>query len=163
MTAFDYAVLGAMGASLFLGFWRGVVSETLALAAWVVGFFAARAYAGDVAALYGRWLADVTLRYAAGFATVVVAVLVVFAVGRLALSLLLRAVGLGLIDRLLGAAFGVGRGVLIALIAVLLGGMTALPKEPWWRDAVLAPPLETAVIAMKPWLPPDVAKRIRYR
>lgn len=155
--------MGAIAASSLLGAWRGVVSEMLALAAWVVGFLVARAYAGDVSALFGHWLTDPTLRYAAGFASVVVGVLLVFGIGRLVLSLLLRAVGLGLIDRLLGAAFGIGRGVLIAVVAVLLGGMTALPKEPWWRDAVLAPPLETAVIAMKPWLPPDVAKRIRYR
>jgi len=163
VTAFDYAVLGVLGASLLLGLWRGVVSEVLALAAWIVGFLAARAYAGEAAALYGRWLADATWRYAAGFATVVIGVLVVFAVGRLALSLLLRAVGLGLIDRLLGAAFGVLRGVAMAVVAVLLGGMTALPKEAWWREATLAAPLETAVIALKPWLPPEVAKRIRYR
>ncbi len=163
MTAFDYAILGAIGASVFLGLWRGVVSEMLALAAWVVGFLAARAYAGHVAPLFGHWLAQPSLRYAAGFATVVVVVLVVVAVARLILSTILRAAGLGAIDRALGAAFGVGRGVLISLLAVLLGGLTALPKEPWWRDAALAPPLETAVIAMKPWLPPEVAKRIRYR
>jgi membrane protein required for colicin V production len=33
----------------------------------------------------------------------------------------------------------------------------------WWREAMLAHPLETAVIAAKPWLPAEVAKRIRYR
>jgi membrane protein required for colicin V production len=163
VTAFDYAVFAVIGASVFLGLWRGVVSEMLALAAWVVGFLVARAYAGHVAAVYGRWIADPTLRYGAGFATVVVAVLVVFGVGRVALAHLLRAVGLGLIDRFLGAAFGVARGVVIALAAVMLAGMTPLPKERWWRDAALAPPLETGVIAMKPWLPPEVAKRIRYR
>ena len=163
MTLFDYAVLGAIGASLLLGLWRGVVSELLALAAWVAGFLAARAYAGEAAAFFSRWVTDGTLRYAAGFAAVLVGVLLVFGVARLVLSLLLRAVGLGLIDRLLGAAFGIGRGVLIVLFAVLLGGMTSLPRESWWQEAALAPPLETAVIAIKPWLPPDVAKKIRYR
>jgi membrane protein required for colicin V production len=163
VTAFDYGVLAVIGASVFLGLWRGVVSEMLALAAWVVGFLAARAYAVHVAVVYGRWIADPTLRYGAGFATIVVAVLVVFGVGRVALAHLLRAIGLGLVDRFLGSAFGVARGVVIALVAVMLGGMTPLPKEPWWREAVLAPPLETGVIAMKPWLPPEVAKRIRYR
>ena len=71
--------------------------------------------------------------------------------------------GLGWADRTLGAVFGAGRGVLVALILVLIGGLTPLPKEVWWREATLAPPLETAVIAAKPWLPAEVAKRIRYR
>ena len=163
MTAFDYAVLALIGASVLLGLWRGVASEMLALVAWVAGFVAARQFGREVGVLYAPWIADPALMMAAGFATVFLTVLVVFALGRFVVSLLLRAVGLGVLDRLLGAVFGVARGVLMALAAVLVGGMTSLPKEPWWQGAVLAPPLETAVIAAKPWLPPDVTKRIRYR
>jgi membrane protein required for colicin V production len=163
VTVFDYAVLGIIAASLLLGAWRGVVSEILALAAWVVAFVAARMFAGDVAPVYGKLLPDATWRYVAGFATVCLAVLVVFSIGRLVARLLMKAVGLGWADRTLGAVFGIGRGVLVALLLVLIGGLTPLPKEAWWRDASLAPPLETAIIAGKPWLPADLAKRIRYR
>lgn len=163
MTVFDYAVLGIVAASLLLGMWRGVVSEILALAAWVVAFVVARMFAGDVAPVFGKLLPDATLRYVAGFATVCLAVLVVFSIGRLVARLLMKAVGLGWADRTLGAVFGIGRGVVVALLLVLIGGLTPLPKEAWWREATLAPPLETAVIAAKPWLPADLAKRIRYR
>jgi membrane protein required for colicin V production len=79
------------------------------------------------------------------------------------ISLMLKAVGLGLLDRLLGASFGVLRGILVVWVAVLVAGMTPLPKAGWWRDAMLALPLETAVIAAKPWLPAEAAKRIRFR
>jgi membrane protein required for colicin V production len=163
VTLFDYAVLGIIAASLLLGMWRGVVSEILALAAWVVAFVVGRMYAADVAPVYGKLLPDPLLRYVAGFATVAVAVLLVFSIGRLVARLLMKAVGLGWADRTLGAVFGIGRGVAVALLLVLVGGLTPLPKESWWRDASLAPPLETAIIAAKPWLPADLAKRIRYR
>lgn len=163
MTAFDWVVLAVVGASLLLGFWRGVVSEILALAAWVAAFFAARAFGGTAAAGLSRWVAEPAAATVAGYAAVFVGVLILFGVARLLLSWLLRAVGLGVLDRLLGSVFGVARGVLIVLAGVLLAGMTSMPKERWWREAVFAPPLETAVIAAKPWLPPDVAKRIRYR
>lgn len=163
MTAFDFALLAIVGASVLLGAWRGVVSELLALGAWVAAFFAARHFGADAGRVLAKWIADPALSVAAGYAAVFFAVVLVFAVGRLVVSLMLRAVGLGLVDRLLGAAFGVARGAAIAFLVVLVGGMTALPKETWWRDATFAPPLETAVIAAKPWLPADVAKRIRYR
>jgi membrane protein required for colicin V production len=163
VTAFDFTVLALIGASVLLGLWRGVASEVLALAAWVAGFFAARYFGHEAGGLLATWIADPALSMAAGFAAVFLAVLVVFALGRFVVSLLLRAVGLGLLDRLLGGVFGIVRGVFMVLAAVLVGGMTSLPKEPWWREAMLAPPLETAVIAAKPWLPPEVAKRIRYR
>jgi membrane protein required for colicin V production len=163
VTAFDFALLGILGASVLLGLWRGVVSEVLALAAWVAAFFVARQFGPEAGRLLATWIADPALAAAAGFAAVVIAVLVLFGLGRLVVSLLLRAVGLGLVDRLLGGVFGVARGMLVALALVLIGGMTSLPRQAWWRDATFAPPLETAVIAAKPWLPVDVAKRIRFR
>lgn len=163
MTWFDYAVLAVIAASLLLGLWRGVVSEILALAAWVLAFFVAREFAPTVSDLFAGWLSDKSGQYLAGFAAVFVGVLIVVGIARLVVSFLLRAVGLGLIDRLLGAIFGIARGVLVVLIAVMLGGLTPLPKEAWWRNAVLAPPLETAVLAAKPWLPASMAQKIRYR
>lgn len=163
MTPFDYVVLGIVGASALIGVLRGVVSEILALAAWVAGIVAARAWAEPVGNSFSSWLGEPALRQAAGFVAVVAGVLVLFALGRRVLSLLLKAVGLGPADRVLGAAFGVMRGALIVLAMVLLAGMTSLPKAPWWREAMLSPPLETAVVAAKPWLPAEVGKRIRYR
>jgi len=35
-------------------------------------------------------------------------------------------------------------------VVVLLAGLTALPQQPWWRQAVLAPPFETSVLAARP-------------
>jgi len=82
---------------------------------------------------------------------------------RLAVRGLLKALGLSLSDRLLGVVFGAVRGLAIVLVLVVVGGMTSLPKEKWWADAYFSAPLETAVLAGKPWLPVDVAKRIRFR
>lgn len=163
MTVFDYAVLAIVAASILLGAWRGLVSEVLALAAWVAALLAGRALAPEMAPVFGEWLQEPALRYAAAFVAIVVAVLVAAALLRLALSKLLRAIGLGPLDRFLGAVFGVARGVLVVLLCVLIGGLTVLPQQAWWRQAWLAPPLETAVLAAKPWLPAAVAKRIRYR
>ncbi|MCX7167506.1 MAG: CvpA family protein [Rhodocyclales bacterium] len=163
MTAFDYAVLTVIAASVLLGFWRGVVSEIMALAAWVAAFLVARAEASAVARWLSGQIAEPGMRLAVAYVLVFVGVLLVFAIARMLISLMLKAVGLGLLDRSLGAAFGVLRGILVVLVAVLVAGMTPLPKAGWWRDAMLAPPLETAVIAAKPWLPADAAKRIRFR
>ncbi|MCB1890610.1 MAG: CvpA family protein [Rhodocyclaceae bacterium] len=163
MTVFDYAVLAIVTASILLGVWRGLISEVLALAAWVAALLAGRALAPEMAPMFGEWLKEPALQYAAAFAVIALAVLVVIALLRIALSKLLRAIGLGPLDRFLGAVFGVARGGLVVLLCVLIGGLTVLPQQAWWRQAWMAPPLETAVLAAKPWLPDAVAKRIRYR
>lgn len=163
MTPFDYAVLAVIGLSLLVGGWRGVVSEILALLAWVAAFLAARAWAEPAGQLVASGMTEPLWRQVSGFIVVFVAVLVSFALARWLLSLLLKAAGLRTLDRVLGAIFGIARGVLIVWVAVLLAGLSALPQQSWWRQAWLAPPFETAVLAAKPWLPPDLAKRIHYR
>lgn len=163
MTFFDYGVIGIVGASLLLAAWRGVVGELIALAAWVVAFFAAREFGAEVANSFFTGIADPAIRTLAGFAAVFVGVLVIMSLGRLAASSMIRALGLGLTDRLLGLVFGLMRGVLIVLILVAVGGMTALPMQSWWVQAQLASPCETAVLAAREWMPDEVAKRIKFR
>jgi len=163
LTLFDFVVLGLIALSLSIGVWRGVVSEILALIAWVAAFLAARAWGERVGDLTASQLVDPFWRHAVGFLEVFVGVLVLFALGRWLMALLLKAVGLRPLDRILGAVFGIARGILVAWVAVLVSGFTPLPRETWWRQAVLAPPLETAALAARPWLPPNLAERIRYR
>lgn len=163
MTLFDYVVLGVVGISMLLGGWRGVVSEILALVAWVVAFLAARTWAVAAGEIVAAEMAEPFLRQIIGFLVVFVLVLIAFGLTRWLISLLLKAVGLRPLDRLLGAMFGIARGALVVWVGVLLAGLTAIPQQVWWRQAALAPPIETAVLAARPWLPPELSRRIRYR
>ena len=164
MTAFDYVVMAIVAASVLLGVWRGVVGEVIALVAWVLAFFAAKWWGSEVAqVVFGGVIADPALRTVAAWVTVFVVVLVLMALLRLAVNGLLKALGLSLTDRLLGVIFGLARGLLIVLVLVAVGGMMSVAKEKWWSGAYFSAPLETAVLASKPWLPPEVAKRIRFR
>lgn len=163
MTAFDYAVLTIVLASAAIGAWRGVIGEIIALIAWVLAFFAAKWWGAEIGQALFSGIADPGLRIVAGWAAVIVIVLVLMALLRLAVRGLLKALGLSLSDRLLGIVFGLARGLLIVLVLVALGGMTALPKEKWWSEAMLSAPLETGLLACKPWLPPTLSKRIRFK
>ena len=164
MTLFDYVVLGIIAASLLLGFWRGVVGEMLSLAAWVLAFFAARMFGPELGeALFTGKIVEPGWRLVAGYAVAFIGVLLVVALVKLAVRGLLKALGLGLTDRMLGVLFGILRGVLVCVVLVALGGMTSAPRQGWWMAATLSPPLETAVLILRPWLPDDLAKRIHFR
>ena len=163
MTVFDYGVIGIVGVSLAIGAWRGLVGELLSLLAWVLAGAAAWFFGAEVGqSLYAERLEPV-MRGVAGVATVLIGVLILVSLVKLALHGFLKALGLSLADRLLGVTFGMVRGLAIVLALVLVGGLTSAPRQAWWREASLAPPLETAVLVGRPWLPPALAKRIRYR
>jgi membrane protein required for colicin V production len=163
MTAFDYAVIGVLFASVVLGWWRGVVGEVLALAAWIAAFFAARLMAPMAVEFVPNGVTGQDMRLIVAWIAVFVGVLVIFALVRMIIKTLLKAVGLGWLDRLLGASFGIVRGLLVVAVLVLVAGLTPLPTATWWREAMLAPPFETVVLAAKPWMPQELARRIGYR
>ena len=163
MTVFDYIFLGVLALSALVGLWRGFVSEVIAIVAWIAALLAAWLYAGAAADMLAGVITEPGWRHVAGFALIFVGVLLLAAVFRFLLRELLRAAGLGPTDRFFGTLFGLVRGVAIAFVLVLLGGLAGMAREPWWSNALFAPPLETAVIAAKPWLPEPVAERVRFR
>jgi membrane protein required for colicin V production len=163
MTAFDFAVLAILLLSAAIGGWRGLASEMLSLAAWVLAIFAAWMFAAEVGqSLFSKAIADQALRWAAGFAVVLLLVLLFAGLMRFAVREFIKAVGLSPTDRALGVSFGLLRGAAIVVVLVAIGGLTPLPRESWWRQAKLAGPAETAVVALKPWLPEGLARRIRF-
>ncbi|HEX6734269.1 MAG TPA: CvpA family protein [Azonexus sp.] len=162
MTVFDYVAIAVIGFSLLFGLWRGVIGEIIALLAWILGIFAAVEFGSQVGHALLAGVADPAVRTLGGCVLVFLGVLLVMALIRLAVRSMVKALGLTVSDRLLGMLFGLARGVLVVMVLVGLGGMTAAPKQAWWREAVLAPPFETAVMVARQWLPDDLAKRIRF-
>ena len=162
MTLFDYIVVTIVVLSLGFGLWRGMVSEIIALLAWGLGIYAAFNFGPEFGTMLPGAIDDPTLRVLIGCTLVFVGVLVAMAIVRILVLKAVKALGLSVSDRVLGMFFGLARGLLVTLLLVALGGMTAAPSQPWWRGAALAQPLETAVLAMKPMLPDDLAKRIRF-
>lgn len=163
MTLLDYAVLIIIGFSVLLSLLRGLVRETLALAAWVVAFIVAGLFGSTLAALMPDEIPGEELRQLAGFAVLFFVVLLTMSLVAMAASQMVKSAGLSVEDRLLGAVFGLLRGVAVVMIMVLLAGATALPSQPFWRDAALRPLLERVAIVVKSWLPLEVSRHIRYR
>lgn len=162
MTSFDYAVLAILGLSILLSMMRGLVREVMALVSWVVAFFVAKVYTLELAPLLPDSIPSEALKFLAAFIILFLATLLVCSLLAIALSQIFKKVGLSWLDRGLGAVFGLARGVLILMVLVFLAGLTSLPKDARWRNAMFSSPLEALVISVLPWLPRDIAKHVKY-
>jgi membrane protein required for colicin V production len=162
MTVFDLIVIAIVAVSVGISIWRGVVREVLALASWIGAFWIAKELAGFAATWLPESVSNPGMRLMLGFIAVMLASLLVFSLTGMLLVHLVKVAGLTASDRMLGAAFGLLRGLLIAVTVVLLGGMTSAPREPYWSNALLSAPLEAAALWVKPWLPRDVARRVSF-
>jgi len=161
MTIFDYVVLTIFGISILLSIVRGIVREVLSIAGWIAAFIAASTYAVDIEPFVPSEVGG-SLRIIAAFIIVFIATLLVAVLVTMLLNSLIKNVGLGFIDRILGAFFGFARGLIIALVIVLIAGLTALPQQPLWQDAMFSEPLELMAKHVKQWLPDDLSRYISY-
>jgi membrane protein required for colicin V production len=162
MTVFDYAVLVIVGLSILVSVMRGLVREVLALLAWVAAFGVATFFGARAATFMPAAIPSEELRLLAGFVTVFFGVLLAMSLVAIAISRLVKSAGLGVEDRMFGMLFGLARGSLIVLLLVLLAGLTTLPRDPMWRNAMLSSPLEAFAMYVKVWLPGDWSRRIKY-
>ena len=162
MTLLDYAVFSIVGFSVLLSIIRGLVREVLALAAWAIAFVVAWIFGGELAALMPEEIPTMELRLLAGFATVFFLVLLAMSLVAIAASQLVKSAGLSVEDSMMGAMFGLARGLLVVMALVLAAGATSLPAEPVWREAALRPLLERAALGIRDWLPPAIGQHIKY-
>jgi membrane protein required for colicin V production len=98
------------------------------------------------------------LNLGAGFALTFVGVLIGWTLLARLVRLLVHATPLTLIDRTLGAAFGLARGgVLLLALATLVAFTPAARSQPW-QDSQGAAWLRVALQGIKPVLPAEVAR-----
>jgi membrane protein required for colicin V production len=154
----DIALLVILGLSVLLGIWRGLVYEVLSVAGWVIAFFVAQRYAAEVALMLPMAQFAPALQLAAGFALVFIAT--AFACGLVSwlVRKMVASVGLRPVDRVLGAVFGVARGLLILLGLTVVVAMTPLHAEPDWQASPVAAGLAQGVSAIKPVLPASMGQ-----
>jgi len=162
MAWLDYAVLGVLAVSVAVGVWRGLVKEVISILGWVIAFLAASLFGGPLGGAMPQAIPTPELRIAAAYVIVFVLSLIVASLLGLLLSKAVHAVGLGALDRMLGAGFGIARGALIVLAATLLAGLTSVPREAYWRESQCGAYLAQAALAIKPLLPQTLAGRLRY-
>jgi membrane protein required for colicin V production len=154
----DWIGVAVLLISLLVGAWRGLVVEVMSLVSWIAAFILAQWFAPDAAVMLPMGQSAEAARYAAGFVLVFVATLFAGALIGFVVSKLLSAVGLGAINRLLGALFGVLRGVVLILAATLVVGMTPAKSLPTWQASIGAQWATSALGMLRPVLPQAFGK-----
>ena len=162
MTLFDYLILFVLLCSIVISTMRGLIKEVLSLVSWVVSFVVANAYGATVANWMPEFLPGQMLRLIVAFVALFIGVRLLMALLMRAVDTLIKASGLSLADRGLGGLFGLARGSVIVMAAVLLCGMTSIPRQAFWKDALLSPLAVTAAQTIMPFLPGSVTQHVRF-
>ena len=150
----DLLLLGLIAASALLGLMRGLLATVFAVLGWVLAGWAAFHFGRDAAAMLSGGAAPTPGQYAAGHVLAFLAVLLAVA----GIGLLLRGVVNSTVllkgpDRLLGLVLGLVRGVLLAVLAVLVLGFTAVADDPQWQRSQVVAWLQAPAAWLRARLP----------
>ncbi len=162
MTIFDYLLLFILAASIVISTLRGLVKEILSLVSWVVAFVVANMYGAQLAPMLPSMIPGEVVRLIVAFVALFIGVRLLMGLLMMAVDALIKSSGLGLADRGLGGLFGLARGVVIVLAAVIVAGMTELPKQDFWTQAMFSPLAETGVRTVKPFLPGSLSRHVNF-
>lgn len=154
----DLALLAVLAISVVVGLARGLVFELLSLIGWVAAYFSAYWLAPVLAPHLPLGNPGSALNYGAAFACVFIVTLIVWSLAAGLVRRLLHATPLSLIDRLLGAGFGLARGLILLLVVATIIGLTPVHKSPAWVQSLGRPWLEGILRGLKPVLPAEVSR-----
>jgi membrane protein required for colicin V production len=160
MNLADLLIVVVLAGAVVSAFVKGFFVEVFSLAGVVVGLFIAAANYGG----FAPWVQHVIgNREAANLIAFLLIALFVMLVASLAgrlLRSLFRGVGLGIVDRLLGAVVGLVEGC--AVVTLVLMGMAAfLPRQDWLSNSRLAPVFLTAAHGGSNVVPLALGEEIR--
>ena len=163
MNALDWLLTLLLAYSVVRAVLRGFLREAFALGGLIAAFvLACWNYENVAIRLRTHFHEAAFTSPVARFAALLLILLAVMLVATLLGTLLKRtasAVGLGFFDRLFGALFGLARGVLLGMAALL--ALTAfLPSASWIKNSLLAPYFLRATHAVSFVMPSELRSRL---
>ena len=152
----DIAMLAVVGLSAIVGVLRGLTFEILSLLGWVAAWFAALWFGPMIAPQLS--IASPSLNHIAAFAIAFVIALVICGLAARAISALVGKTPLKPLDRLLGAAFGVLRGLLVLLAIAIVVAHTPASSSAAWRESHGAVWLDAMLRELMPLVAPEMTE-----
>lgn len=125
--------------SAILGVIRGLLTELVALATWILAILASWLWSHQLANQFSFLIQNDTLRQIFAVALIIVSILIGGALLRYLLNGLVKITGLNVMNRLLGLLFGGVRGIIIVSIMINLLFSTTVARNIAWKTSILVP------------------------
>ena len=136
----DWLIIFVLLVSGLISMKRGFIKEALSLIVWVAAFIAATWAKEPLANLFAGWVEAPSVRQLLAFILVFIVVLILGGILNYLLGRCVDMTGLKSTDRFFGVLFGLLRGALVVVIAVVyLPRILPVHRDAWWQNSLLIP------------------------
>lgn len=174
LTLIDYTVITVVVLSTIFAFFRGFVGSFLSLVGWILSIYLAYALYPTVQPFLQARVKNEIFAGVLGHSALLLGFLIIFGIFNLFVTSALKTLSKGMIDRSLGAGFGVLRGgiivsffffVAVSTIQIFNGGSDSdkdkdktIPK--WITDSQTYPMLQTGKTLLAEFIPDSFNQRM---
>ncbi len=159
LSTFDWVLVGLIVVSAALAFRRGMIKVVFSFVGVAAGTVLAGWYSLQGAIWLHGWIGSMMAARMVAFVGILLLVTLLCSLAAQLVRRTVKAVGLGVFDRLLGGMFGAARGGLLG-VALVLAIAAFAPRSPWLKDSQLAPYFLTGAHAVSFLMPRQVKQQV---
>ncbi len=152
-TWFDVAIVGVILLSILISIFRGFLREAISLATWVVAILAALKFAAPVGRYFESFISVEIVRYILAFIIIFFVIVILGIIVNVFVGMFVKKTGLSLLDRIVGSAFGVARGILVIGVVLMFLHVSPYQDAKWLTASKLAPCFQGLVTWLESFLP----------
>ncbi len=161
MTWVDWAIVVVIAGAVIGGISQGLLRSVCSLFGLIFGLLLAAWNYGRIAAVVKPLIKIDAVANAIGFMLIALLVMAIANLVGLIISKTAQKIGLGCLDRLLGALFGFVQGALLVMLSILVV-LAFFPKAEWLAKASLPKYFYGACETATHLSPAELANRIRH-
>ncbi len=159
----DWIIFVSFIISGLISLFQGFIREMFSLLAWLSSLAVAILFLDELANVLTLFIPFADLRVGIALVTLFFSTFLVAQwLNYLIINLLVGRTALTVSERMLGVCFGIIRGGVIVTLAIMLTGLTHLPKTQEWQESILIQYFKPIVWELHKQLPADVAKQFNF-
>ena len=161
MTYLDYFFISIIFISFLVGCYRGFTRELFSLAGWIFAFYFANLFSGDLLK-YVPFDFGEHINFIIIYMVIFVIILLVASFLAALLNQLIKNIGLGFFNIIMGSIFGFMRGVLITFILIFLVQKTSFISEAILAESKTIPAIKLAMEKTLSYFPYEWTNKVKY-
>ena len=161
MTYLDYLFISIIFISFLVGCYRGFTRELFSLAGWIFAFYFANLFSGDLLK-YVPFDFGEHINFIIIYMVIFVIILLVASFLAALLNQLIKNIGLGFFNIIMGSIFGFMRGVLITFILIFLVQKTSFISETILAESKTIPAIKLAIEKTLSYFPYEWTNKVKY-